>query len=394
MTVNALGTIVAIAAVVLLIPSLTVFVECVASVFVTSGRCIARPSGVSAAVLIPAHDEENIVGVTVESVRQQLIASDRILVVADNCQDGTARVASGAGAEAVERRDPDKRGKGYALAFGLEHLATDPRDVLIVVDADCSLTPGSVDALVEGATRLGRPVQADNVSQATDPSVVGRISTFAMLIRNRVRPRGLLRLGLPCHLMGTGMAFPWDVIHTAPRVGAELAEDLVMGIELAMRGYEPALCIQASVRSELPSEPSAALQQRGRWERGHVDTLLQHGPRLVWAGIARRRPSLVFAGADLMVPPLAMLVGSLSFLLTIAAVVFAFGGPINPLALSGASLALVVLGVMIGWARYGRKVLPFRYLLLAPLYMLWKMPLYLSFVTGGRERDWKRTPRN
>ncbi|MDH3844467.1 MAG: glycosyltransferase family 2 protein, partial [Myxococcales bacterium] len=221
MTVNALGTIVAIAAVVLLIPSLTVFVECVASVFVTSGRCIARPSGVSAAVLIPAHDEENIVGVTVESVRQQLIASDRILVVADNCQDGTARVASGAGAEAVERRDPDKRGKGYALAFGLEHLATDPRDVLIVVDADCSLTPGSVDALVEGATRLGRPVQADNVSQATDPSVVGRISTFAMLIRNRVRPRGLLRLGLPCHLMGTGMAFPWDVIHTAPRVGAE-----------------------------------------------------------------------------------------------------------------------------------------------------------------------------
>ena len=35
------------------------------------------------------------------------------------------------------------------------------------------------------------------------------------VVRNRVRPRGLRRLGQPCHLTGTGMAFPWEVLPPA-----------------------------------------------------------------------------------------------------------------------------------------------------------------------------------
>ena len=45
---------------------------------------------------------------------------------------------------------------------------------------------------------------------------VWAISALAFLVKNQVRPRGLARLGLPCLLTGTGMAFPWAVIRGAP----------------------------------------------------------------------------------------------------------------------------------------------------------------------------------
>ncbi len=377
----------------LLVPALVFFTECLASLFLGSGKPLRRPEGVSVAVLIPAHDEREGIGPTVTGVRSQLRDGDRLVVVADNCTDDTAEVARAAGAEVIERSDPDHRGKGYALSFGIDHLGANPPDCVIIVDADCRLTEGSIEALAERALREKRPVQADYVSRPPDRTALAMISALAMLVRNRVRPRGLLRLGLPCGLTGTGMAFPWDVLKAAPDLGSNLVEDLAMGIELALLGYEPTLCIEAGVRSELPSGKTAAMAQRRRWEHGQMATLLEYGPKLLGAGIAQRRLGLVALGADLMVPPLALLVGLLALVTLLGAGVFLLGGGALPLSIAGLALGLVAAGVAIGWARYGRKAIPFRYLLMVPFYVLWKIPLYASFLLGRREREWQRTER-
>jgi len=387
------GYVVAAVAAILLIPALIFFLECLASLFLPSGGRVARPDGLLAAVLIPAHDEREGIEATVIEVRSQLRSSDRLIVIADNCTDDTADVARAAGAEVITRTEPDHRGKGYALAFGIDHLESDPPDVVIIVDADCRLTPGSVDALLERSTQTQRPVQADYVSRPAERSALSMISALAMLVRNRVRPRGLRRVGLPCHLTGTGMAFPWKVIRVAPQLGANLVEDLAMGIELALLGHEPVLCIEAGMRSELPSGSRAAMQQRRRWEHGQMGTLVQYGPRLIRTGIRRGRPGLIALGADLIVPPLALLVGFLFLVLGAASVVVLAGGPVFPAGVAAIALALVGLGVAMGWARYGRKAVPFRYLLLVPLYVIWKIPLYVSFLFGRRERQWRRTER-
>ena len=91
------------------------------------------------AVLVPAHDEGAVLLQTIADIQMQLRPGDRLLVVADNCADDTAGIARAAGAEVVERHDPDKRGKGYALDFGIRHLALDPPEVVIIIDADCRL---------------------------------------------------------------------------------------------------------------------------------------------------------------------------------------------------------------------------------------------------------------
>ena len=388
-----LAILVAVAAAILSAPALVFFVECFASLFLPDGKPMTRPESVSTVVMIPAHDEKEGVGPTVTGVQSQLAEGDRVLVIADNCTDETADRARAAGAEVIERSDADRRGKGYALAFGIDHLDSNPPDVVIVVDADCRLTPGSVDALVGRAMRTQRPVQADYVFQASERSPLSMISALATLVRNRVRPRGLRRLGQPCHLTGTGMAFPWKVIRAAPELGDNIVEDLAMGIELAILGHEPLFCIEAGARSELPAGRKAAIQQRRRWEHGHIATLIEHGPRLIREGIVRGRPGLIAMGADIIVPPLALLVGLLVVVLGLAGLLAFFGGPTYPSWIAGSAFALVWFGVALGWARYGRKALPFRYLLLVPLYVLWKIPLYLSFLFGRRERQWRRTER-
>ncbi|RLB40158.1 MAG: glycosyl transferase [Deltaproteobacteria bacterium] len=381
------------AAAILAIPALIFFVECFGSLFLPAGKPVARPGGVSVVVLVPAHDEKDGIQPTIAGVQSQLAVGDRVLVVADNCTDDTAELARVSGAEVLERSDPERRGKGYALAFGIDHLEAHHPDVLIIVDADCHLTPGSIDALVQRTVQTQRPVQADYVFHATERAPVSMISALATLVRNRVRPRGLRRLGQPCHLTGTGMAFPWSVLRAAPELGANIVEDLAMGIELALLGHEPVLCIEAGVRSELPTGGHAAMQQRRRWEHGHISTILQHGPRLVREGIRRGRPGLIALGADLIVPPLALLVGQLVLVLGISGLLILFGGPTFPAWIAGAALALVGLGVALGWTCYGRKTIPFWYLLLAPLYVAWKIPLYGSFLFGRREQQWLRTER-
>jgi cellulose synthase/poly-beta-1,6-N-acetylglucosamine synthase-like glycosyltransferase len=219
------------------------------------------------------------------------------------------------------------------------------------------------------------------------------ISSLATLVKNRVRPRGLRRLGQPCQLTGTGMAFPWAAIVAAPELESNIVEDLAMGAELALLGFEPILCIEAGTRSELPAGRKAATQQRKRWEHGHIATLLEYGPRLMKEGIRSRRLGLVALGADLIVPPLSFLVVLLTTVLAAAAVFGWLGGSLVPLWIAAIAVGFVVAGVAAGWVRYGRQTVPFRYLLMAPLYMLWKIPLYLSFLVGRREQEWKRTER-
>src|SRR5258706_13105409 len=89
------------------------------------------------AVLVPAHNESSGLLPTLADIQSQSLPGDRLLVVADNCLDDTAAVARAGGAEVVERNDPTKWGKGYALDWGVRHLSSNPPEIIMIVDADC-----------------------------------------------------------------------------------------------------------------------------------------------------------------------------------------------------------------------------------------------------------------
>jgi cellulose synthase/poly-beta-1,6-N-acetylglucosamine synthase-like glycosyltransferase len=391
-----LAVLLTILAVLVAIPCLVLFIECMVALLPGSDDTAAaagpRPR---TAVLIPAHDEELGIAATVTGLRAQLGPADRLIVIADNCSDGTAAAARAAGAEVIERQDTSNRGKGFAIVFAVDHLAaTNPPEAVIIVDADCRISPDGLEILAREAVTTNRPVQGEYVLAAPErPTPRGVISALAVLLRNRVRPLGMRRLGFPAHLTGSGMSFPWAVLRAAPHPGGNLVEDLVMGVEFALAGHPPLHCRAVSVSSELPEGDDVALGQRRRWEHGQLATLLHYAPKLIIAGLTRARLNLVAMGLDLAVPPLALLVMLALAATTAAAVAAWLGVSTLPLAILLGALGLLAIAVLATWARFGGERLPLRYALLVPLYVLWKIPLYFTFFLKGKHKVWERTRR-
>jgi hypothetical protein len=378
----------------LFVPAATLCVESLAALLPRRKRAAAAgEDGLRIAILMPAHDEEAGIEKTVTALRSELGPRDRLLVVADNCQDRTAELARAAGAEVVERNEPDRRGKGHALTFGAGVLAQDPPDVVVVMDADCRVERGTLRRLCAFAAASGRPTQAVYLMHAADTEGLSSISAFAFLVRNLVRPSGLERLGMPCQLTGTGMAFPWSVFRDAPRTEGNLVEDLLLGHELALLGTPPALCDDVLVGSDLPTGEEASLKQRRRWEHGELAILLGTAPRLIASGLLHGKPGLVALGLDAAVPPLALLVMLEGASVAAGAALALAGGSVVPLGIGLGASALLTLGLGAAWLSHGQDVLRVSELARIPRYVLWKLPLYGSFFRGGPHAEWERTER-
>jgi cellulose synthase/poly-beta-1,6-N-acetylglucosamine synthase-like glycosyltransferase len=385
----------ALAAVLLLIPVAVLFLQ--VAMAVRPGRS-ASPAATAArpavTVLMPAHNEAVGIAASIRSVRDQLAPGDRLLVVADNCSDDTVAVAQAAGAEVVQRHDAARRGKGYALDFGVRHLAAHPPAIVVFVDADCQLHAGAIDRLAQACARTGGPVQALYLMRS--PAGAGlktRMAEFAWRVKNEVRPLGFARLGLPCQLTGTGMAFPWPLIADAPLASGHLVEDMQLGVDLAGAGTPPMLCHDALVTSVFPSDAQGIASQRTRWEHGHLGVIATQGPRLLVRAIAQRRIALVAMTLDLCVPPLASLVLMLAGVLVPALLLAAVGGSTLPLALAVTAWLLLVGAIIAAWSRFGRAIVSLTELLTAPAYVLRKIPIYLKLLTG-RQVEWIRTKRD
>lgn len=379
----------------LLIPSGVYFAECASAIAAKGKPLPALGRRPRLCVMVPAHNEALGIAATVEGIRRQLVPGDRLLVIADNCSDTTAERARAAGATVLERFHDTERGKGYAISFGLAHLDSDPPEVVVLVDADCSLSEAAIDTLSRLALSEQRPIQAEYLLTAPqDPSPLARISALALIVRNRVRPLGLDRFDLPCHLTGTGMAFPWGLLRNSPALGDNLVEDLVMGLDMAALGHPPKFCPEAKVRSVLPDSKRASTSQRTRWEHGQLATLVSRGPRLLRESVRQRRPDLAVLALDLMVPPLALLVTTLgASALTSGALGLVIRKPLLTALPALAGLGMVGSATVGAWARFARDAVPLRILIMTPAYVAWKIPMYVALALGGKQKSWVRTER-
>src|SRR5262249_12067737 len=151
------------------------------------------------------------------------------------------------------------------------HLGADPPDVVVVIDADCRLASGTIDRLVATCVTTGRPAQALDLMTAPDSSIINyQVAEFAWRVKNWVRPLGLSKLGFPCQLMGTGMAFPWTLIRSADLASGHIVEDFKLGLDLALVGSPSRFCPSALVTSQFPTSAQGAADQRRRWEHGSL----------------------------------------------------------------------------------------------------------------------------
>jgi cellulose synthase/poly-beta-1,6-N-acetylglucosamine synthase-like glycosyltransferase len=382
--------------VVVSLPLLVLACECFLALLPAKKRVLGERK--SCAILIPAHNEELGLAATLQNLQNQVVVGDRIIVVAHNCTDRTAEIAGRLGTEVVLKYEADKRGKGFALEAGMNYLKQSVEngsplpEIVVIVDADCQFAEGGLDSLVRICGTGERPLQAQYLIHANNSTPLGRLSAFAFLTKNRIRLRGLARLGVVVPLTGSGMAFPWGLIKELNLGTAELVEDLDLGLKLVLAGHGPQFCEAARVDSFFPIAPQAADEQHERWEYGYVTQMIKQLPILFRAGLLGNWQAWA-AGLDLLVPPLSLLImlaGLAGFLLS---AYFAYSRNLLPIAILMASCTLASVAVFLIWFRFGRQTISLSQILWIPAYAGRKISLYLALPFTAQP-VWKRTERS
>jgi cellulose synthase/poly-beta-1,6-N-acetylglucosamine synthase-like glycosyltransferase len=219
-----------------------------------------------------------------------------------------------------------------------------------------------------------------------------QIAEFAWTVKNLVRPTGLHRLGFPCHLMGSGMAFPWSRIRSATLASGHIVEDLKLGIDMALVGAPPLFCPSGLITSEFPQSAEGIAGQRTRWEHGHLSVILSEAPRLFWKFLTSGDRGLLALALDLSVPPIALLTLLVTAALIASFLFFLITNAWTPIAIISFASALLVLSVAFSWMRYGRNIISFVNLAYALVYASMKIPLYARFLFA-KQTTWIRSKR-
>jgi cellulose synthase/poly-beta-1,6-N-acetylglucosamine synthase-like glycosyltransferase len=189
------------------------------------------------------------------------------------------------------------------------------------------------------------------------------------------------------------MALPWPVFDRTELATDHIVEDLKMGLELADAGHLPQFTEDATVLSSAETEKNT-LAQRERWEGGFLQNALRIGPKMLLRSVGRRDARGTWAAIDVLIPPFALLLTLDIAALFLAALAtwLTNAAPWLLLTLLGA-VVLAGIGLVLAWINGGSRFVSLGGLARAPLYLLWKLPLYLGFARRGAPKEWVRTGR-
>ena len=341
--------------------------------------------------VVPGHDEAANIATTVHSLQAVAYPADRraIVVVADNCDDDTAGAAQRAGARVIERRDGEKRGKGYALEFAFETLLAEGQvDAMVVVDADSTVSTNMLAAFDAAISAGGRALQARYGVRNLKASWRTKLMAIALGMFHDLRSLGRERLAVSCGLRGNGMCFTTSLLRDHPHRAHGLVEDVEYGIELGLARIRVRYVHDAEVLGEMATTGTAAASQRQRWEGGRAAVRRQHLTRLLRCAM-RSRVATDLA-LDILTPPLSRIVLLVAAGLAFESILWLCGTGPTPAAwlwgFSGVALAgYITRGVTLS----GLGARGFVVLAAAPAYVLWK----LLRVASGPATTWVRTPR-
>jgi glycosyltransferase involved in cell wall biosynthesis len=325
-------------------------------------------------VVIPAHNEELLLGHTLRAIEAAKRHRDRVLVVDDRSVDRTSAIARAHGATVLRREPGEEPGRAAARQAAIRFAQTLDWDAMVMIDADSIVEPGFFDeierAMAEGATAL----------QARSEAAVGRrlvdqaaLASFA--VQGVTLPRGREALGLPVRLRGTGMVLRRDVVMGLD-FRAKASEDLQVSLDLLQAGVRTRHVERARLRSANADSWKIAARQKQRYEAGRMAAAREFVPKLL-----RLHNAAGFEAAwFLLSPPFASAAGLLVIGTGVAALArsaMLLWTGVAALALLSFAFAVAAVQARVGWRMVAA-------LAAAPFFIGWKLLVQLKAMLGLR----------
>lgn len=348
------------------------------------------------AVLIPAHDEETLLGNLLHNLSNLSFPKDlyTVFVIADNCTDNTADLArTFDGVRIFERFDSERRGKGYALSWLIQRIEQEQLiyDAYVILDADSVVNSTFLQSMMRELARGGQAMQAyyGVLNPSTSPSTALR--WLALTLVNYVRPLGRTALGGSSTLSGNGMCFSRSLLQRYPWQAFSLTEDYQYYLTLIEHGERVRYVPDAVVLAEMPVTFRQMRTQDIRWEStAGGDPVWQIALRLLKVGLKQRYFTCFEAIAELLTPPLSLLVSASLLVFLVSLLSWTRFELLLSMALLGGLACYIATALYM--MHPPRTV--YKAFLHAPGFMFWK--LWVLFVLRWRKKhvgEWVRTSR-
>lgn len=355
----------------------------------------------SFAVLVAAHNEEQVVGALMENLKQLDYPKELydVFVICDNCTDRTAEIVREHGMNACVRTNQNLRGKGYAIEWMLKELWAMPRqyDAVVMFDADNLVASDFLTHMNNDLCSGAKVIQGYIDTKNPEDSWITAAYGVSYWYINRLWQLSRHNLNMANFLGGTGMCFETNLLKEIGWGATSLVEDLEFTMRSVMRGVYPKFNYEAKVFDEKPLTFKASARQRLRWMQGHFTVARRYFFPLIWRAIKER--SIV--KLDLALYGVNVYIVLLTFLLT--AVIWVdnsfFNGPniANlyghlPLWLSFTVIAANVFTFMIAMILEKVKFKKvYMYLVLFPVYLLSWYPITVYAFFTQNNKQWSHT---
>ncbi len=262
-------------------------------------------------IIIPARNEEKVIGNLIESVQKNDYPQDKlqIFVIAHNCTDKTAEVARALGATVYEYNNPEECTMGYAFRHLFKKIEADygtkNYDGFFLFNADNILDKNYFskmnDAFVyyNGERVITSCRNSKNFGTNTMSALYGLYFMEGCVLESR----GRSVLGCSTRVQGTGYVISSKVVENGWNY-VTLTEDWEFSADQVLQGRKIVYCDEAVFYDEQPTSAKIMWRQRLRWQKGHLLVFLTRTKDL-FKKLFKRTPkgekSNKFSSYDMMV---------------------------------------------------------------------------------------------
>ena len=236
------------------------------------------------AILVAARNEEAVIGQLLDSLNRQDYPRDlfHIFVVADNCTDGTKRVAESYGATAYERFNTEQIGKGYALDYLLTCIDRDygkgAFDAFVLFDADNLARHNFLTELNKTFSDGYEIVTGYRNSKNYGDSWIAAGSGMWFIRACATLNTARNAIGSSAELAGTGFMFYNKIKEENGGWPFHLlTEDTEFMVNSVLKGYTVGYAPDAEFFDEQPTTFRQSWVQRLRWAKGGIQVFKAYG---------------------------------------------------------------------------------------------------------------------
>lgn len=229
----------------------------------------------SFALLVAAHDEESVIAKIIESLKEIDYPKNLydIFIIADNCTDGTAKIAKNLNVDVFERFDKGKSGKGFALEWMFAKIFKMDKkyDAVAIFDADNLVSNNFLIEMNNKMLEGYKVVQGYLDSKNPHDSWITESYSISFWTSNRIFQLARNNVGLSNQIGGTGFIVDLEILENIGWGVTCLTEDLEFTCKLVLNGYKVGWAHEAVVYDEKPLDLKQSWNQRKRWMQGFTD---------------------------------------------------------------------------------------------------------------------------